>query len=96
MALRTFTLDITETGESKSIQIFDSNDIGIAYLVKINGTATYTVQHSLDDINFIDNLDNVQKTTDTDGNYILPIRSVRLNVEAISGTVTLVVRQKQV
>ncbi|MEE8598921.1 MAG: hypothetical protein V3S69_05345 [Dehalococcoidales bacterium] len=93
MAIRTKTLTQTGVGESLSFDIKDSNTIAIAWLVATTGTVTYSLRHSLDDINFIDNGDATALTADADGNYILPIRSVRVKVTAGTGSATLVVRQ---
>lgn len=81
------------TGESEAIDVIDTNDVRISYAVSLSGSATYTVQHSLDGITFFDNTDNSAQTTAKDGNYIFPVRSIRINVTAGSGTATLHVRQ---
>ena len=81
------------TGASAAIDVIDTNDVRISYAVSLSGSATYTVQHSLDGITFFDNSDNTAQTTAQDGNYIFPVRSIRINVTAGSGTATLHVRQ---
>jgi len=93
MAIRTRTFAQTGVGFTKTIDIVDSNQVAVAYQVNVTGTVTFTVQHSLDGANFIDNTDNLGKTANTDGNYILPVRAVRVEVTAGTGTATLIVRQ---
>jgi len=80
-------------GASEAIDVIDTNDVRISYAVSVSGTVTYTVQHSLDGITFFDNTDNSAQTVSKDGNYIFPVRSIRINVTAGSGTATLHVRQ---
>lgn len=80
-------------GASDAIDVQDTNDIRISYVVVVTGTVTYTVQHSIGGDAFVDNTDNLNKTTTADGNYIFPVQKIRVNVTAGSGTATLHVRQ---
>jgi hypothetical protein len=93
MAIQTKTHSVTGVGTTEAVDIEDTNDIKIAWIVTVSGTATYTVEHSLDAINYIDNTDAVGQTANLDGNYILPIRSVRAKITSGTGTITLIVRQ---
>lgn len=93
MPIKTNTQSITGVGTTTAIGIHDTNDVKIAWMVVVTGTVTYTLEHSLDDINYIDNTDALNKTTNFDGNYILPVRSVRAKITAGTGTATLIVRQ---
>lgn len=93
MTIKTKFVAQVGVGASEAISIEDTNEIRISYAVAITGGATYTVQHSLDGITYFDNADNSAKTTNADGNYVFPVRDVRINVTAGSGTVTLHVRQ---
>ena len=83
----------TGVGASEAIDILDTNDIRVSYGISVIGTVTYTVQHSLDGIVFFDNADNLNKSVSADGNYVFPVRSVRVNVTAGTGTAALHVRQ---
>ena len=83
----------TGVGASEAIDIQDTNDIRISYVVVVVGTVTYSVQHSIGGDAFLDNTDNVNKTTTADGNYVFPVQKVRVNVTAGAGTATLHVRQ---
>ena len=93
MSIQTKFVIQVGVGASEAIDVIDTNDVRISYAVALTGSATYTVQHSLDGIVFFDNSDNTAQTTDQDGNYIFPVRSIRINVTAGSGTATLHVRQ---
>lgn len=83
----------TGVGNSEGIDLEETNDIRISYACGVTGTVNYTVQHSLDGIRYFDNSDNASKTADADGNYIFPIRTVRVKVNSGSGSVQLYVRQ---
>lgn len=93
MGIRTRTFSVTGVGTTETIDIIDSNQIAISYQINVTGSITYTIEHSLDGINFIENTDNQNKTTNSDGNYVLPVRAVRLRTTAGTGTATLIVRQ---
>lgn len=83
----------TGVGASEAIDVQDTNDIRISYVVVVSGTATYSVQHSIGGDAFLDNTDNANQTTTQDGNYIFPVQKIRVNQTAGAGTVTLHVRQ---
>lgn len=65
------------------------------------GTATYTVQHTFDNVFdptvtpvAFDNASSTAQTANDDGNYAFPVRAVRLNVTAAAGaTVTMTLLQ---
>ena len=87
--------EVTQTGvgESEAIGIVDTVDVRVSYACGVTGTVDYTVQHSLDGIRYFDNSDNTNKTIDADGNYIFPVRAVRVKVNSGSGSVQLYLRQ---
>lgn len=93
MSIQTKFVAVTGVAASAAIDVIDTNDVRISYAVSLSGSATYTVQHSLDGITFFDNSDNSAQTTAQDGNYVFPVRSIRVNVTAGAGTATLHVRQ---
>lgn len=93
MTIKTKFVIQTGVGASDAIDILDTNDIKISYAIAVVGSVTYTVQHSLDGITYFDNSDNAGQTTAQDGNYIFPVRDVRVNITSGSGTATLHVRQ---
>lgn len=83
----------TGVGPSDAIDIQDTNDIRISYVVIVSGTVTYSVQHSIGGDAFLDNTDNSGQTTTQDGNYVFPVQKIRVNVTSGAGTATLHVRQ---
>lgn len=93
MTIKTKFVAQTGVGATAAVSIHDTNEIKISYAVAVSGTVTYTVQHSLDGITYFDNSDNLAQTTAQDGNYVFPVRDVRVNVTAGTGTATLHVRQ---
>ena len=93
MSIKTKFVAQVGVGASAAIGIDDTNDIRISYAVSLSGSATYTVQHSLDGLTYFDNSDNTAQTVAKDGNYVFPVRDVRVNVTSGAGTATLHVRQ---
>ena len=68
--------------------------------VVVSGTVTYSVQHSYDDVLnpavtpvWFTATDFSGKTANFDGSYVSPIRGLRLNVTAGTGTATMTVLQ---
>lgn len=93
MSIQTKFVAQTGAGNSSAIDVMDTNDVRISYAVSVSGTVNYTVQHSLDGITYFDNTDTAAQTTSQDGNYVFPVRDVRVKVNSGSGTATLHVRQ---
>lgn len=69
----------------------------------INGTITYTIQHTFDNIldpviaqgviTPFDNANMTGQTTNSSGNYAFPVTAVRINVTAGTGSVALTIHQ---
>jgi len=93
MTIKTQFVDQVGVGASTAIGVQDTNELRVSYAVSLTGSATYTVQHSLDGITYFDNTDNSAQTVAKDGNYVFPVRDVRVNVTAGAGTARLHVRQ---
>lgn len=93
MSILSKAVDQVGVGDSEAIGIQDTVDIRISYACAVTGTVNYTVQHSLDGVRFFDNSDNASKTADADGNYVFPVRAVRVKVNSGTGTVQLYLRQ---
>lgn len=62
----------------------------------VSGTVTYTVEHTFDDVfdpavtpTAFPNATVAAATANANGNYAFPIRAVRLNITAGTGTVTV-------
>jgi hypothetical protein len=76
-------------------------EVGIGCI--ISGTATYTVEHTFDDVyapgfvpasaTWFPNTGLTARTTNSDGNYAFPVQAIRLNVSASTGSVTMRVIQ---
>lgn len=84
---------ISQTGVGTSdVNIVDYRQknfkIGVGCIV--DGTATYTLEHTFDNTNWFPNEDAalVGATASQDGSYPFPIRASRINVTAGTGTVT--------
>lgn len=79
------------------------NPTNIALAVIVNGAATYTVQHTFDDVfaptfnpataTWFDHPTLAALAVNADGNYAYPPTGVRLNQTAGAGSATLVVNQ---
>ena len=80
-------------GASAAIDLLGTTDVRVSYMVVVTGTVTYSIQHSLGDDEFIDNTDTINQTTNQDGNYVMPVQKIRVNVTAGTGSVKLHVRQ---
>lgn len=93
MAVRSKFVTQTGVGASDTIRILDTSDIRVAYEVIVSGTVTYSVQHTIGGSVYRDNTDTAAQTTSQEGNYVMPIKGVRINVTAGSGTATLHVNQ---
>lgn len=71
--------------------------------VLTSGTATWSVEHTFDDTfdplfnpataAWFPNSGITAKSANTDGNYAFPVRGIRLNVTASTGSVTMTVVQ---
>lgn len=76
---------------------------GVAIGVKISATATYTVQHTFDDVwsptfsagsaVWYPHATLAALSANADGNYAYPPIAMRINVTASTGTVTMTVNQ---
>ena len=81
----------TNTGTTAWIPVdYAKSPFNLSFgVVIVSGTATYTVQHTFDDVFdtavtpvAFDNAVIVAQTTNKDGNYAFPIRALRLTVTA--------------
>lgn len=75
---------------------YRQNPFNASFGCVINGTVTYTVEHTFDDIfdsgvtpTAFPNATVAGATANANGNYAFPIRAVRLNITAGTGSVTL-------
>ena len=97
---------VTVSGTGTSAVVvpdYQTTPFNVGVGCKISATATYTVEHTFDDVfsptfnpataTWIANTGLTGKTANADGNYAFPVRGIRLNVAASTGTVTMTVIQ---
>lgn len=94
---------ITQTGVGTSVWIpvdHTQNAFAIGFGCVVSGTVTYDVQHTFDDIQnsavtptAFPHESLVGQTANQDGNYAFPIRAVRVDVTAGTGSVTMTIIQ---
>lgn len=66
-------------------------NVGITCIV--TGTVSYSVQHSNDNTNWIENANLSSETASGDTNYMFPVKYIRLHQASGSGSVTMTVIQ---
>lgn len=94
---------VTQTGVGTSVWIPVDNKqacFGIGFGCVVSGSATYSIEHTFDDIQnasvtptAFTHTSVANKTANQDGNYAFPIRAMRINVTAGTGSVTITVLQ---
>jgi hypothetical protein len=95
------TLSSATTSAPIPVSRHSNMDIGFGVVISGGGSATYTVQHTFDNVfdssvtpTWFDHVSVSGETTNMDGNYAAAIAAIRLNVTVYgSGTVTLTVLQ---
>jgi hypothetical protein len=102
--MRPFVSNITGVGVS-SVYPPDNyvSPFNLALSVLVTGTVTYTVQYTFDDVfasgfspasaNWVDHPSLTAQTATKDSNIAYPVRGVRINVTAGTGTARLTVIQ---
>ena len=93
MTIKSFTVTQSIVGVSDAARVTDTADIRISYAAIITGTVNYTVEHSLDGINYFANSDNTNQTTSQDGNYIFPVKDIRVRINSGAGSIVFTVLQ---
>jgi hypothetical protein len=79
---------------------YRQNPFNIGLAVVVGGTITYTVEHTFDDpftgtpVAFPHSVLAAQ-TASKDGNYAFPVRAIRVNNTAGTGTTTITILQGQ-
>lgn len=96
---------ITKSGTGTTAWIpmdYKQNPFNVGLGVVVSGTITYTIEHTFDDIydtsitpTAFSNSTLVSQTANKDGNYAFPIRAIRINNTAGTGTTTLTILQGQ-
>jgi hypothetical protein len=102
--MRPKTLTVTGTGVS-NVYVPDRNTtpFAIGMGAVVSATATYTVQHTFDDVfsrtfdpataTWFSHPTLVNQSANADSNYAFPVRGIRLNVSASTGSVSLTIVQ---
>lgn len=91
----------TGTGTTEWIPLdYKQNPFNVGFGVNVTGTVTYDIEHTFSDV-FDTTITPVvfkhssltAQTVNKDGNYAFPIRAVRINNTAGTGTTTLTLLQ---
>ncbi len=98
--MRPQTLSITGTGTTAWIPLdYKQNPFNVGFGVVVSGTITYDIEHTFDDVLAGDTATAFKhstltaQTTNKDGNYSAPIRAIRINNTAGTGTTTITILQ---
>ena len=89
------TVSQTGVGSSEAIVINTNiSPVNVGFGVLVDGTVTYTVQHTFDDpavgfTTWFSHPTVADETTNQDGNYAFPVTGVKLLVTAGTGTASL-------
>jgi len=99
--MRPTQVSITGTGTTNWIPVdYKQNPFNIGLGIVVNGTITYDIEHTFDDVlaagvtpTAFKHVSLTAQTTNKDGNYAFPIRAIRINNTAGTGTTTLTILQ---
>lgn len=99
--MRPQVISITGTGTTEWIPLdYKQSPFNVGMGIVVNGTITYDIEHTFDDIlapgttpTAFKHSSLTAQTTNKDGNYAFPIRAIRINNTAGTGTTTLTILQ---
>lgn len=102
--MRPIRVSQTGVGTSQVVPLdYRVSPTNVAIGCILSGTATYTIEHTFDDVfsptfnpataTWLPNAGLTAKTASADGNYVVPPTAVRINIASGTGTVTMVVIQ---
>ena len=101
--MRPQIFSITGTGTTAWIPLdYRQNPFNIGFGVVVNGTITYDIEHTFDDVldpayagsaTAFKHASLTAQTTNKDGNYAFPIKAIRINNTAGTGTTTVTLLQ---
>jgi hypothetical protein len=99
--MRPQVISITGTGTTAWIPLdYKQNPFNIGLGIVVNGTITYDIEHTFDDVfnasvtpTAFKHSTLVAQTANKDGNYAFPVRAVRVNNTAGTGSTTLTILQ---
>ena len=101
--MRPVVITKSGTGTSNWIPLdFKQSPFNVGFGVVVNGTITYTVEHTFDDV-YDSSVTPVAfshssisaKSINADGNYAFPVRAIRLNNTTGTGGTTITILQGQ-
>lgn len=99
--MRPQIFSITGVGTSAWIPLdYRQNPFNVGFGVVVNGTITYDIEHTFDDVlqpgttpTAFKHASLVAQTANKDGNYAFPIKAIRINNTAGTGTTTVTLLQ---
>ena len=99
--MRPQVIQQTGTGSTAWIPLdYKQSPFNVGFGVVVSGTITYDVEHTFDDVYNTEvtpvafkHSTLVTKSANADGNYAFPIRAIRINNTAGTGTTTLTILQ---
>lgn len=99
--MRPQVISITGTGTTAWIPLdYKQNPFNIGLGIVVNGTITYDIEHTFDDVFDVSVTPTafkhstlVAQTTNNDGNYAFPVRAIRINNTAGTGSTALTILQ---
>lgn len=99
--MRPQVISITGTGTTAWIPLdYKQNPFNIGLGIVVNGTITYDIEHTFDDVFDVSVTPTafkhstlVAQTTNKDGNYAFPVRAIRINNTAGTGSTALTILQ---
>jgi hypothetical protein len=99
--MRPQVISLTGTGTTAWIPLdYKQNPFNVSIAAVVNGTITYDIEHTFDNVFDVavtpvafKHASVVAQTTNKDGNYAFPVRAVRVNNTAGTGSTTLTILQ---
>lgn len=99
--MRPQIFSLTGTGTSAWIPLdYKQSPFNVGFGVVVNGTITYDIEHTFDDVfdttvtpTAFKHASLTAQTTNKDGSYIVPIRAIRINNTAGTGSTTVTLLQ---
>lgn len=93
---RTLTTSDASGGTKTSATVrmdWRTNPFQVGIVCTVTGTATYSIQHSNDNVTWTNNANISGATTSQDTNYMFPVEYIRMIQTAGNGSVSATVRQ---
>lgn len=99
--MRPQVISITGTGTTEWIPLdYKQSPFNVSVAAVVNGTVTYDIEHTFDEIfnttvtpTAFKHASITAQTANKDGNYAFPVRAIRVNNTAGTGTTTLTILQ---